>query len=77
MDGCTLRMWRSDYANPAWYPKGEWRMALNLENAANVTVVNSVLEESGGDGIYLGGVCNRNVTILNTVSRNNLCKRFR
>ena len=71
LDGCTLRMWRSDYVNPKWYRTGEWRMALNLEAVQGITITNAVLEESGGDGLYVGGVCCRDVFISNVVSRNN------
>jgi hypothetical protein len=71
IDGCRLRMWRSDYANPNWYKKGEWRMALNLAAVKNLLLTNSIFEESGGDGIYMGGNCNENVLIQNITSRNN------
>lgn len=76
LDGCNLRMWREDYANHNWYRKGEWRMALNLNEVSNVIIRNSLLEESGGDGIYLSsrnkpGSCSRNVLIDNVTSRNN------
>jgi hypothetical protein len=71
VDGCTLRMWRSDYANPNWYRKGEWRMAINLESVARVSLLNSIFEESGGDGIYVGGQCCSDIVINNVTSRNN------
>ena len=68
---CRLRMWRHDYANKQWYRKGEWRMAINTVGVHNLDLVGITLEESGGDGIYLGGTCNDNVNIINVTSRNN------
>jgi hypothetical protein len=69
--GCRFRMWREDYANPHFYRKGEWRMALNVETVSSLFLQDITLEESGGDGIYLGGKCNENVTIVNVSSLNN------
>lgn len=64
--GATLRMRRTDYAGTN-YTKAEWRHALSLRGASNVTVEGLTLAESGGDGIYVstgptGEPC-RDVTI--------------
>jgi hypothetical protein len=69
--GCTLRMWREDYANPLWYRKGEWRMALRLLNASSVSISDCSFEESGGDGLYLGDTCNEDVVVRSSVFKGN------
>lgn len=71
IEGCTLRMWREDYANPLWYKKGEWRMALRLLNVSAVTVSDCSFEESGGDGLYLGDTCNEDVVIRGSSFKGN------
>lgn len=51
--GATLRMRKTDYWS-APYPLAEWRHAVSLLSAENVTIENVTIAESGGDGIYLG-----------------------
>jgi hypothetical protein len=51
--GATLRMWRDDYASPA-YSKAEWRDVLNIRGCTDVTIRGLTLAESGGDGVFLG-----------------------
>ena len=69
--GCTLRMWRDDYANPLWYKKGEWRMALSLLNVSAAFISNCSFEESGGDGLYLGGTCNEDIVLRGSAFKGN------
>ena len=69
--GCTLRMWREDYANPLWYKKGEWRMALSLLNVSAAFISNCSFEESGGDGLYLGGTCNEDIVLRGSAFKGN------
>lgn len=61
-EGNVLRMWKSDYQQPP-YAKSEWRHCLSFHGCSDVTISGLVLEESGGDGIYLGtggkGGCDR------------------
>ena len=57
-NGATLRMWREDYAHgkdgkDRDYRRGEWRHTLSIMDARNVVVEGLVLEDSGGDGIYI------------------------
>lgn len=50
--GGSLAMHREDYGrNP--YSKAEWRHALSLKSVRNLTVESMIIEESGGDGIYI------------------------
>ena len=51
--GATMRMWKEDYAGPD-YEHGEWRMALDFGGCARVRVLGLRIENSGGDGIYIG-----------------------
>ena len=48
--GARLRMRIRDYQSAA-YSHGEWRHAINLLSAADVTIENLTLADSGGDGI--------------------------
>lgn len=51
--GGTLSMDREAYSrNP--YSKSEWRHTLSLKSVRNVTIESLKIEESGGDGIYIG-----------------------
>ena len=72
--GATLKMWIKDYQSPA-YSRGEWRHVVNLLSAADVTVENLTLADSGGDGVYVGAkpssVPCRNITIRRCVCDNN------
>eukprot|EP01048_Picozoa_sp_COSAG05_P002172 COSAG05_NODE_83_length_20755_cov_5.928011_3_plen_1366_part_00 len=47
-----LRMWREDYAK-APYSKAEWRAGLNIVDSQNVTVKHLLINNTGGDGIYV------------------------
>jgi polygalacturonase len=79
--GATVRMHKEDYivglvlANLGWnrwygpYEKAEWRMALSLRRAANVTVLGITLRDSGGDGIYIDDC--RNVHLRDVLCDNN------
>ncbi len=51
--GATLRMRKEDYQGPN-YEKAEWRTAIDFMGCSHVTVEGLRLENSGGDGIYLG-----------------------
>lgn len=51
--GACLRMHKADYQSDA-YEKAEWRMCLDFVGCSNIRVEGVSLEESGGDGIYLG-----------------------
>ena len=73
--GAKIKMRIEDYLPPK-YEKSEWRHALNMLSAENVSVSNLVLYGSGGDGIYLGvdsasRLPNRNVTVSDCVCDNN------
>lgn len=51
--GATLRMRKEDYQSKA-YKKAEWRTTLDFGGCTNLLVEGLRLENSGGDGIYLG-----------------------
>ena len=72
--GATLRMRIKDYQSDA-YSHGEWRHAINLLSAADVTIENLTLADSGGDGIYVGAMPStvpcRNIVIRNCICDNN------
>lgn len=51
--GATVRMWKEDYQKEPYKP-AEWRMTLDFAGCTNVRVEGITLENSGGDGIYLG-----------------------
>lgn len=72
--GATLRMQIKDYQS-AEYKRGEWRHAVNILSASNVTLENLVLANSGGDGIYLGAkptsVPCREIVIRDCICDNN------
>ena len=77
-NGAVLRMWREDYAHGKDrkgrdYRRGEWRHALVIKGSQNVSVDGLVLEESGGDGIYIAETkeLSRDVTIRNCVCDRN------
>jgi len=64
-----IAMRRSDYANRDLYPWSEWRHAISFYECENIRVTDLTIEESGGDGIYLGstkeGKPCRSITIEN------------
>jgi hypothetical protein len=67
-------MHKADYHQPP-YKLAEWRHALSFRGCEDVTVEGLTLQDSGGDGIYLGigsgGETNRDVTIRNVVCDGN------
>ncbi|MBN2452588.1 MAG: right-handed parallel beta-helix repeat-containing protein [Lentisphaeria bacterium] len=73
--GATLRMRRSDYADPERYRKAEWRHCLSIRSSRGIKVFGLTLAESGGDGVYLGtatkGVTNRDIHIRDVVCDRN------
>jgi len=71
--GATFRMHKSDYQGPD-YDKAEWRHTLSLRGARNVQVLGLTLEESGGDGIYVG-VGDGGVPCEDIVIRDVVCDR--
>ncbi len=68
--GATLRMHKKDYHSDA-YRKAEWRSGLNFYNSKNITVLGLTIRDTGGDGLYFGGVLCKNVLIRDVVSDNN------
>jgi hypothetical protein len=72
--GAVLKMNIRDYQSDA-YRRGEWRHAVNLLSAANVTISNLTMADSGGDGIYVGAKPSthpcRNIAIRDCVCDNN------
>lgn len=56
--GATLRMRKSDYQSDA-YEKAEWRMTLDFNGCQALRIEGLRLENSGGDGIYLGATKER------------------
>ncbi len=64
--GATLAMRKADYHQEP-YKKAEWRHALSVLSSRNVRVLGLALNDSGGDGIYLGvskrGVTNQDILI--------------
>ncbi len=74
-NGTVLRMWREDYADPALYEKAEWRHCLSICGCTNVSVSGLVLQDSGGDGIYIGvgsgGSTNHDIAIRDVVCERN------
>ena len=78
-NGAVLRMWRGDYMHGkdgtgTDYRRGEWRHTLAINGSQRVTVDGLVLEESGGDGIYVseGGSLAKDIVIRNCVCDRNL-----
>jgi hypothetical protein len=67
----VLRMHKEDYHHPP-YELAEWRHALSLRGCQNVQIFGLTLQESGGDGIYLG-VGKNNATNKNILIRDVIC----
>lgn len=71
--GARLCMNKADYQSDA-YEKAEWRMCLDIMGCSNIRIEGLSLEESGGDGIYLGATEKQpwcaNVTIRDVVCLN-------
>ncbi|MCK5863332.1 MAG: right-handed parallel beta-helix repeat-containing protein [Candidatus Hydrogenedentes bacterium] len=51
--GAQLRMNKADYQSSD-YEKAEWRMCLDFMGCSHIRIEGLALENSGGDGIYLG-----------------------
>ncbi|WP_257305581.1 right-handed parallel beta-helix repeat-containing protein [Geothrix campi] len=74
--GSILKMRKYDYIHTP-YVKGEWRHALSFDGCNNIEVTGILIQDSGGDGIYLGGAsldrgyC-ESVLIKDVTSNNNL-----
>ena len=74
--GAVLRMHKADYTKTP-YIKAEWRHVLSFRGASNINVLGLTLENSGGDGIYVGAargdvsVPCRNVHIRDCICNNN------
>ncbi len=52
--GASLIMNKKDYQDETRYQFSEWRHAISLLSSANVTIKGLTISESGGDGIYVG-----------------------
>ena len=72
--GATLRMWREDYVGPD-YELSEWRHALALRGTRDALIAGLRIENSGGDGIYLGRgsqrISNQRIHIRDVVAIDN------
>jgi hypothetical protein len=53
-NGAVLRMWRSDYHNSSVYRHSEHRHGIALLGAQNISLLGLTVEETGGDGVYVG-----------------------
>jgi len=63
-----FRMHRADYDNRQLYEKAEWRHGISLRDCKNVIIRGLTVEETGGDGLYLGASANgfnKNVLVEN------------
>ncbi len=73
-NGAILRMHKDDYHHPPYEP-AEWRHTLSLGGCEDVTVEGLTLQQSGGDGIYLGagsdGAANVDITIRHVICDGN------
>lgn len=67
--GATLRMWRSDYNNSHLYNHSEHRHGISIWNTAGVALDHITVELTGGDGIYVHGVTDLDIT--NVVASDN------
>ena len=69
--GATFRMNKADYIPYG----GEWRHGLNVLSSSNINVYGLTIENTGGDGIYLGKtgttLWNSSVHVKDVVSDNN------
>jgi hypothetical protein len=71
--GAVLRMRKEDYTKDP-YIKAEWRHTLSLRGASNMKVLGLTLENSGGDGIYIGAAeDDRSVPCRNVHIRDCVC----
>ena len=65
--GATLQMRKMDYLAPP-YRKGEWRMGINMIGARNIHIVGVTVNQSGGDGLYIGGTSAKAGGLANSVN---------
>jgi len=71
--GATLRMRKDDYKNSK-YIKSEHRHVLGFRSSTNVNILGLKLENSGGDGIYLGAILDkRHLPCKNVLIRDCIC----
>ena len=64
----TVKMNKADYHDPKQkYEHSEWRHAVSILSAQNVTVKDLTILSSGGDGVYVNGP--KNVMLENLVIR--------
>ena len=72
--GARLAMRRYEYAGPE-YEWSQWRHALSLLESQGIVVEGFLIEESGGDGIYIGqkkgGVIPRDIHLRDLYILNN------
>ncbi|WP_291871486.1 right-handed parallel beta-helix repeat-containing protein [Maribacter sp.] len=61
--------------NKREYIDGEWRHALSIRKSKNIRVQDLIIEDSGGDGIYIAGkekgTYSSDIRLKNIISRNN------
>ncbi len=69
--GATVKMWREDYANKSLYNHSEDRHAFQCVSCADLTVMGLTFQESGGDGLCLGGGGMSNLYIKDVTSDRN------
>jgi len=50
--GATFKMNKSEYAQ---LNNSEYRMSISMDGCSDITIKGLILDESGGDGIYIGG----------------------
>ena len=60
--GARFLMHRKDYTLPPYHPT-ENRMAVGVYGLVGLKIEGLTIQGAGGDGIYLGQVINRNITI--------------
>lgn len=71
--GATFRMHKKDYRT-GLYTKAEWRHTLSLRAASHVRVIGLRMENSGGDGIYIGSTWDkRRIPCRDIVIRDCVC----
>lgn len=66
--GATLRMHKADYLKEPYAP-AQWRAGIALYECRNIGVYGLTIEETGGDGVYVGSGC-ANVRIDGVTCRN-------
>lgn len=72
--GAVLRMHKGDYASSD-YEHAQWRMGIEIRGSKNVQILGLTIQDTGGDGIYLGRGSlmnyNENVVIRHVTAQNN------